>query len=90
MSEPALARHLRVHPTAADELSVPADVAELLGPDAQMEVGPGQVVTLRPGKLSSAALAASVTPLADAERLRHAPTPLTDQERAALEEFLEQ
>lgn len=90
MSEPALARHVRVVPAAAEELSVPADVAALLGEDAQLEVGPGHVVTLRPGKLTRAALAASVKPLDDAGRLRHARTPLTAAERAALDEFLTQ
>lgn len=69
---------------------MPADVAELLGADAQLEVGPGQVVTLRPGKLNSTVLAASVTPLDDATRLRHTNTPLTGRERAALDEFLAQ
>ncbi|GAB3196881.1 hypothetical protein GCM10027062_07150 [Nocardioides hungaricus] len=88
MTEPAAARQVRVVPAAAGELRVPADVAELLGEDAQLEVGPGQVVTLRPGKLSSAAMAAGTKPLDDASRLRHTRTPLTAQERAALDEFL--
>lgn len=90
MADSVLARHVRVVPAAAGEMSVPADVAELLGEDAQLEVGPGQVVTLRPGKYSSAALAAGVEPLDDPSRLRHSQTALTAQERAALEEFLAQ
>ena len=88
MSEPALARHVRVVPAGVGELGVPADVAELLGADARLEIGPGRVITLRPRKLSSTSLAAEVRPLDDPARLRHSRTPLTAQERSALEEFL--
>lgn len=87
MSEPGPARHVRVVPGAEGQVSVPADVAAFLGQDALLEVGPGQVVTLRPAKLSSTALAAGVEPLKDASALRHARTPLTAGERAALSEF---
>jgi hypothetical protein len=83
-----IVRH--VHLVAADsgELSVPADVAELLGDDAELEVGPGQIVTLRPARLRASALAAVVEPLDDPARLRHATTPLTAAERDALGAFL--
>ena len=90
MTESALARHVRVVSTGSGEFGVPADVAEVLGEDAQLEGGPGQVVTLRPAKLNSSVLAADVEPLADPGRLRHARTPLTADERAALDEFLAQ
>lgn len=90
VSEVRASRQVRVVRADNGELRVPADVAEVLGAEAQLEVGPGQVVTLRPGKLSASTLATEVEPLDDPARLRHATSPLTPQERAALADFLAQ
>jgi hypothetical protein len=80
----------RVHVTkgSGDGFAVPEDVARVLGDDARMEIGPGRVVTLRPGRITQADLAAVATPLT-MEQLMPATTPLTDAERAALAEFLQ-
>lgn len=88
--ERAAVRQVRLFPSDGGELRVPADVAELLGGEARLEVGPGQVVTLRPTKLGSSVLAAGVEPLDDPARLRHTVTSLTPTERAALADFLAQ
>jgi hypothetical protein len=77
-----------VVPADDEELRVPADVAEMLGSEARLEVGPGEVVILRPGKLSASALAADVEVLDDPSRLRHTTSALTPEERAALADFL--
>lgn len=88
MTESTVPRRVHVASAEGGELRVPADVADLLGNDAQMEVGPGPVVTLRPAKLGSSTLTARVQPLDDPARLRHAISPLTAEERAALADFL--
>lgn len=90
MAESTVSRRVHVASAEGAELRVPADVADLLGDDAQLEVGPGPVVTLRPAKLSSSRFAARVQPLDDPVRLRHATSPLTAEERAALADFLSQ
>jgi hypothetical protein len=84
------ARQVHVIPAEGAEVRVPRDVAELLDDDAQLEVGPERVVTLRPRQLRTASLAkaATVAPLDDARRLRPARGALTQHEREALAEFL--
>jgi ABC-2 type transport system ATP-binding protein len=52
-------RQVRVAPSDDDEVRLPSDVARFLGADAELEVGPGMVVTLRPSKLAPQAAAAS-------------------------------
>jgi hypothetical protein len=88
--EPSTTRPVHVVPIDGGEVHLPADVAELIGADAELEVGPGQVVTLRPLKSRSSALvaAAGVKPLDDPRRLRHGTSSLTEDERAALASFL--
>jgi hypothetical protein len=88
--EPSTARPVHVAPDDGGEVRLPVDVAEFLGTDAELEVGPGQVVTLRPRKVRSSVLVATagVKPLDDARRLRHGTSTLTDDERAALTSFL--
>lgn len=83
-------RPVLVGPSERGDVRVPEDVAKILGEDADLEVGSGQVVTLRPHRLRTAALvqAAGAMPLDDPEHLRHATTPLTPDERAALSAFL--
>ncbi|WP_261568766.1 hypothetical protein [Frankia gtarii] len=90
MAESAAVHHVHVTAAESEEPRVPADVAEPLGDDAQTEVGPGQVLTLRPGKLRSSALAVGVEPLDDSARLRYSANPLTSEERTALADFLAQ
>lgn len=90
MSEATASRRIRVVPAEEAELRVPADVAEMLGSEARLEVGPGHVVTLRPGRLRTSVLAAEVMPLDDPARLRHTTSPLSPRERAALADFLDQ
>ncbi len=88
MAEPVVARPVRVGTTETGEVRVPRDVANLLGDDAELRVGPGQVVTPRPAELRASALATAVEPLDDPARLRHTTAPLTPDERAALADFL--
>jgi hypothetical protein len=47
MAEAPGARKVRVVPSEDGEVHVPAEIAELLGADAELEVGPGTVVILR-------------------------------------------
>ncbi|MCL2781326.1 MAG: hypothetical protein FWD74_07545 [Actinomycetia bacterium] len=79
---------MRITAAVGGELAVPADIAELLGADAELTIGADQVVRLRPAKLSSAVLAADVQPLEDPAQLCHATSELTPQERSALADFL--
>ncbi len=44
-------RQVRVTPSEDGEVRVPVDIAKLLGADAELEVGPGMTVTLRPSKV---------------------------------------
>jgi hypothetical protein len=82
-------RHIRIRSANSDEITVPKDVADLLGSEAELEIGPGQVTIRRSGKLTRSELSAIAKPVKTAEQLmRHATTPLTDAERAALKEFL--
>jgi hypothetical protein len=80
-------RHIRISPAADDsELTVPADVVEMFGPDAELElkVEPGQVTIRR-------AVASPQSPrkvLEDPASLRHLSRPLTDAERDGLAAFL--
>lgn len=46
-------RQVHVVPSDDGQVRLPADIAGLLGPDAELEVGPGMVVTLRPGQQRS-------------------------------------
>ena len=61
-------RRVRVVPSADGQVQVPADIASILGADAELEVGPGMVVTLRPAKVDVA------PPLASPAGQREAPT----------------
>ena len=82
-------RHIQVRVADGDEVTVPKDVADLLGPEAELEVGSGQVTIRRSGKLTREYLESIAKPPLTAEQLgRHATTPLTDAERAALDDFL--
>lgn len=80
-------RHIRISPAADDsELTFPADVVEMFGPDAELEltVEPGQVTIRR-------AVAAPQSPrkvLEDPASLRHLSRPLTVAERDGLAAFL--
>jgi ABC-2 type transport system ATP-binding protein len=53
MATAGVARQVRVVPSQDGEVHVPIDVASLLGADAELEVGPGMTVTLRPSKLGA-------------------------------------
>ena len=46
-------RQVRVVPSEDGEVRLPTDVASLLGADAELEVGPGVVVTLRASKVGA-------------------------------------
>jgi hypothetical protein len=75
-------RHIRIRPAADDsELTVPADVVAMFGPDADLElkVEPDQVTIRRAGRGHV---------LRDPASLRHLSRPLTDAEREALTAFL--
>jgi ABC-2 type transport system ATP-binding protein len=52
-------RQVRVVPSEDGEVRLPSDVASLLGADAELEVGPGMVVTLRPSQVAPQLLAAA-------------------------------
>ena len=80
-------RHIRIRPAADDsELTVPADVVEMFGPDADLElkVEPGQVTIRRADAVPQSAGKV----LEDPGSLRHLSRPLTDAERDALAAFL--
>jgi hypothetical protein len=62
-------RHIRIRPADNDEVSVPKDVADLLGPEAALEIGFGQVTIRRSGGLSGAELSAIAKPVKTAEEL---------------------
>jgi ABC-2 type transport system ATP-binding protein len=47
---PPSGRLVHVAPSDDGQVRLPADIADLLGTDAELEVGPGAVVTLRPGQ----------------------------------------
>lgn len=82
-------RYIQIRVADGDEVTVPKDVADLLGPEAGLEVGSGQVTIRRSGKLTREYLESIAKPAFTAEQLgRHATTPLTDAERAALAAFL--
>ncbi|MBO0767217.1 MAG: hypothetical protein J2O48_00900 [Solirubrobacterales bacterium] len=81
-------RRVQLISDSDDTLRVPADVTDLLGDEAQLEIGPGAEVTLRPAKLDSRKLAASVKPLESIDQLKKSTTPLTAEERKALDDFL--
>lgn len=81
------ARRIRIRPSADDcELTVPADVVEMFGPDAELElkVEPGQVTISRARALPQSERKSSRDPSC----LRHLSRPLTDAERDALAAFL--
>ena len=61
-------RQVRVVPSADGQVQVPADVASILGGDADLEVGPGMLVTLRPAKVDVA------SPVASTAAQREAPS----------------
>jgi hypothetical protein len=90
MKEPSPSRPVRIVGDEGGEVRLPFDVAAILGEHAELNVGPGQVVTLRSRKLRSAALIAEagVKALEGPATLRHSTSPLTETERAALAEFL--
>jgi ABC-2 type transport system ATP-binding protein len=50
MADTGVGRQVRVLASEDGELRVPTDIARLLGTDAEVEVGPGMVVTLRPAR----------------------------------------
>jgi hypothetical protein len=82
-------RHIQIRVADGDEVTVPKDVADLLGPEAELEVGSGQVTIRRSGKLTREYLESIAKPALMAEQLgRHATTPLTNAERAALAAFM--
>jgi len=75
-------RHIRIRAAADEsELTVPADVVAMFGPDAELELKlePDQVTIRRAGRAPV---------LEDPASLRHLSRPLTDAERQALEAFL--
>ncbi len=82
-------RHIQIRAADGDEVTVPQDVADLLGPEAELEVGSGQVTIRRSGNLTREYLESIAKPALTAEELLGKPTrPLTEAERAALNEFL--
>ena len=48
MAETRVRRQVKVVPSDDGQVSLPVDIAELLGEDAELQVGPGKVVTLQP------------------------------------------
>jgi hypothetical protein len=90
MSTVTLERRARLTGASGDGFTVPKDIAEILGEDVRVEIGPGPVVTLRPGQMTQAELVRGVTPITSIEQLRPSPNiRLTDVERQALLDFLE-
>jgi len=82
-------RHIQIRATEGDEITLPKDVADVLGPEAELKVGSGQVTIRRSGKLTREYLSSIAKPAKTAEELMgHTTRPLTDAERAALNEFL--
>jgi hypothetical protein len=88
MSASTVTRKAPVTEASGDELTLPADIARILGKVARIEVGPGPVVTLRPGQLQAADLAAAVAPVTSIDQLIKSKTPLTEAERTALYAYL--
>ena len=83
-------RRIRIRSADGDEVVVPKDVADLLGPEAELEVGSSEVTIRRSGKLTRSELSAIAKPVKTAEELLgEATRPLTDAERTALTEFLD-
>lgn len=54
MADSGVGRQVRVVASEDGELHVPAEIARLLGTDAEVDVGPGMVVTLRPARVVGA------------------------------------
>lgn len=82
-------RRIRIRSADGDEVAVPQDVAALLGPEAELEVGADEVTIRRTGKVTRSELAAIAKPARTAEELLGgAGRRLTDAERSALNEFL--
>ena len=48
MAETRVRRQVKVVPSDDGQVSLPVDIAQLLGEDAELQVGPGKVVTLQP------------------------------------------
>jgi ABC-2 type transport system ATP-binding protein len=48
MADTGVRRQVQVVPSEDGQVHLPADIASLLGEDAQVQVGPGRVVTLQP------------------------------------------
>jgi hypothetical protein len=88
MSTPTLTRRARLTGAVGDGFTAPKDIAEILGDDVRVEVGPGRVVTLRPGRLTQADLNALAEPITRRDQLIRSTTPLTEAQREALTEFL--
>jgi ABC-2 type transport system ATP-binding protein len=63
MADTGIGRHVHVVASEDGELRVPPDIARLLGPDAEVEVGPGMVVTLRPASVAAQVVVPTVGPL---------------------------
>jgi ABC-2 type transport system ATP-binding protein len=60
MADTGVGRQVHVVASEDGELHVPADIARLLGTDAELEVGPGMVVTLRPARVAPTPIARTV------------------------------
>jgi hypothetical protein len=97
MSESSEARIVSVTASEAEDVRLPADAAAALGPDATMTLGPGQVVILRPGgqarkrgarTMAEVIATSGARPVDDVSVLRPSTTPLSEDERAALRDFL--
>lgn len=83
-------RRTRIRSAGADEVSLPKDVADVLGSEAELEVGSGQVTIRRRGKRTPSELSAIAKPTKTAQQLLgHVTRPLTDAERAGLTAFLD-
>ncbi len=48
MAETRVRRQVKVVPSDDGQVSLPGDIADLLGDEAELQIGPGQVVTLQP------------------------------------------
>ncbi len=97
MNEPAAARTVSVASSETDEVRLPADAAAAIGSDATMTLGPGDVVTLRPRTsaarrplrtMAEIVAATGARPIDDISVLRPSVTPLSADERAALQALL--